>query len=120
MSDTHHAAKTYPPSPEMAANAHVDAATYDRMYKESMTDPDSFWREQAKRVDWIKPFSQVQDVDFTLGKVKINWYADGTLNVSANCVDRHLATRRKKPSTSPMVTCTRRSTKWPMCSRGWV
>ena len=93
MSDTHHAAKTYPPSPEMAANAHVDAATYDRMYKESMTDPDSFWREQAKRVDWIKPFSQVQDVDFTLGKVKINWYADGTLNVSANCVDRHLATR---------------------------
>jgi len=91
MSDD--AAKTYPPSAEMAANAHVNAERYAQMYQASMDDPDGFWREQAARVDWIKPFSQVQDVDFTLGNVHINWYADGSLNVSANCVDRHLETR---------------------------
>ena len=91
MSDTQ--AKTYPPSEDMAANAHVDAARYDAMYRASIEDPDGFWAEQGARVDWITPFTQVQDVDFTLGNVKINWYADGQLNVAANCVDRHLATR---------------------------
>ncbi|MEM7520771.1 MAG: acetate--CoA ligase [Pseudomonadota bacterium] len=91
MSET--AAKTYPPSDEMAAGAHVDAAGYEAMYAASIADPDAFWREQGARVDWIKPFTQVQDVDFTLGNVGINWYADGTLNVAANCIDRHLATR---------------------------
>ncbi|MBM1558293.1 acetate--CoA ligase [Sulfitobacter mediterraneus] len=91
MSDD--AAKTYPPSAEMAANAHVNAERYAQMYQASMDDPDGFWREQAARVDWIKPFSQVKDVDFTLGNVHINWYADGSLNVSANCVDRHLEAR---------------------------
>jgi len=84
---------TYPPSAELAAAAHVDAAKYDAMYAASISDPDSFWSEQAKRVDWIKPFTQVSDVDFTLGAVKINWFADGQLNVAANCIDRHLATR---------------------------
>ena len=91
MSDT--AAKTYPPSKEMAAGAHVDAAKYTAMYDASINDPEAFWGEQGKRIDWIKPFTQVKDVDFTLGNVHINWYADGELNVSANCIDRHLATR---------------------------
>ena len=91
MSDTD--AKTYPPSDEMAANAHVNAARYTEMYEASINDPESFWREQGARVDWIEPFSQVKDVDFALGNVKINWYADGQLNVAANCIDRHLATR---------------------------
>ena len=86
-------AKTYPPSAEMAATAHVDSAKYDAMYAASLRDPDGFWKEQAARVDWITPFTQVSDVDFTLGKVKINWYADGQLNVAANCIDRHLETR---------------------------
>ncbi|AXI47330.1 acetate--CoA ligase [Sulfitobacter sp. SK012] len=85
--------KTFSPPSEMAANAHVDAARYDTMYAASLADPDAFWREQAARVDWIKPFTTVSDVDFTLGNVKINWFADGTLNVSENCIDRHLATR---------------------------
>ncbi len=87
------AAKTYPPSKDMAARAHVDAETYQRMYDASLNDPDGFWRDQAKRVDWMKPFSQVKDVDFTLGNVHINWFADGELNVSTNCIDRHLETR---------------------------
>ncbi|MFT6022690.1 MAG: acetyl-CoA synthetase [Ascidiaceihabitans sp.] len=91
MSET--AAKTFPPSAEMAANAHVDAAKYDAMYAASIADPDAFWGEHGKRIDWIKPYTQVKDVSFDLGNVAINWYADGTLNVSANCIDRHLATR---------------------------
>ncbi|NEK24255.1 acetate--CoA ligase [Sulfitobacter sp. JBTF-M27] len=86
-------AKTYPPSDEMAADAHVNAARYTEMYEASINDPEGFWREQGARVDWMKPFSQVKDVDFTLGNVKINWYADGQLNVAANCIDRHLETR---------------------------
>ena len=84
---------TYAPSAETVARAHVDAAKYDQMYAASIADPEGFWSEQARRVDWIKPFSQVKDVDFTLGNVHINWFADGSLNVAANCIDRHLATR---------------------------
>ncbi len=91
MSDA--TAKTYPPSADMAARAHVDAQTYDKMYQASVTDTDGFWREQAQRIDWIKPFTQVRDVNFDLGSVSINWFADGELNVSANCIDRHLETR---------------------------
>ncbi|WP_088632740.1 acetate--CoA ligase [Phaeobacter sp. 22II1-1F12B] len=97
MSDTIQAEQTksttYPPSDDIVAKAHVDADKYDAMYKASVEDPDGFWREQAQRIDWIKPFSTVKDIDFTLGQVKINWFADGALNVSANCVDRHLETR---------------------------
>ncbi|MCL4105492.1 UNVERIFIED_CONTAM: hypothetical protein GTU68_055623 [Idotea baltica] len=63
------------------------------MYAASVADPEGFWREQGARIDWIKPFTKVKDVDFTLGNVGIKWYEDGTLNVAANCVDRHLATR---------------------------
>ena len=85
--------KTYPPSELMAATAHVDAAKYEEMYAESLNNPDGFWRSQGARVDWIKPFTEVQDVDFTLGQVKINWYVDGQLNVAANCIDRHLEAR---------------------------
>jgi len=89
MSET----KTFAPSAETVARAHVDAAKYDEMYAASIADPDGFWDAHGKRIDWIKPYTKVQDVDFTLGNVDINWYADGTLNVSANCIDRHLATR---------------------------
>ena len=91
MSETQ--SKTYPPSAEMAENANVDATKYDAMYAASIADPDAFWGEHGKRIDWIKPYTQVKDVDFTLGNVSINWYADGTLNVAANCIDRHLETR---------------------------
>ncbi|QIE45079.1 acetate--CoA ligase [Pseudohalocynthiibacter aestuariivivens] len=85
--------KTYPPSDAFAAYALIDAAKYEEMYAASITDPDAFWGEQGKRVDWIKPYSTVKDVNFDLGNVAINWYADGTLNVAANCIDRHLAER---------------------------
>ena len=84
---------TFPPSADMSKNAHVDSAKYDAMYAASIADPDAFWQEQGTRVDWIKPFTAVKNVDYNFDNVDIKWYADGTLNVAANCVDRHLATR---------------------------
>ncbi len=83
----------YAPSAALAASAHADRAKYDAMYKASVTDPDKFWAEQGKRIDWIKPYSIVKNTSFAPGNVSIKWFEDGTLNVSANCIDRHLATR---------------------------
>ena len=83
----------YPPSDAFTANAHADRATYDKMYAASIADPDAFWAEHGKRVDWIKPFTKVKDVNYGFGNVSIKWFEDGTLNVAANCIDRHLATR---------------------------
>jgi len=85
--------KLYPPSADMAANAHADKATYDAMYAASIADPEAFWAEHGKRIDWVTPFTKVKSADFSLGNVDIKWFEDGTLNVAANCVDRHLATR---------------------------
>jgi acetyl-CoA synthetase len=78
---------------DWAKNAWIDADAYKRLYKQSVEDPDGFWREQAKRIDWIKPFSKVRDVSFDANDVHIRWFYDGTLNVSANCLDRHLERR---------------------------
>ncbi len=85
--------KLYPPSAEMAAGAHADKATYEAMYAASIADPAAFWGEHGKRIDWIKPFTKVKSSNFDLGSVDIKWFEDGTLNISANCIDRHLATR---------------------------
>ncbi|GAA6207035.1 acetate--CoA ligase [Cognatishimia sp. WU-CL00825] len=86
--------QTFPPAADLAARAHVNAEKYTTMYAASLADPEGFWREQGQRIDWIKPFTQVKDVCYDFGNVDINWFADGTLNVSANCIDRHLETRR--------------------------
>ncbi|WP_299504755.1 acetate--CoA ligase [uncultured Roseobacter sp.] len=72
---------------------HVNAAQYASLYEASVADPAAFWAKQGERLDWIKPFTKVKDVDFTLGNVSIRWFEDGVLNVAANCIDRHLATR---------------------------
>ena len=77
---------------KLAADAWVDEAKYFKLYEESLADPDKFWGNEGKRVDWIKPYSKVKNTSFT-GKVSIKWYEDGTLNASYNCIDRHLATR---------------------------
>ncbi|WP_299352723.1 acetate--CoA ligase [uncultured Shimia sp.] len=84
---------TYPPSAEMVARAHADEAKYNEMYAASINDPEAFWGEHGKRVDWIKPFTKVKNTSFEPGKIDIKWFEDGTLNVSANCIDRHLETR---------------------------
>ncbi|TVP73230.1 MAG: acetate--CoA ligase [Rhodobacteraceae bacterium] len=83
----------YPASDAFIANAHVDAAKYDEMYAASISDPEGFWAENAKRIDWIKPFTKVKNASFAPGNIDIKWFEDGTLNVSANCIDRHIPTR---------------------------
>ena len=83
----------YPPAQEVVARAHVDAQAYERMYRDSVADPDAFWGREGKRLDWIKPYSTVRNTDFALGGVSIKWFEDGTLNVAQNCIDRHLETR---------------------------
>ena len=83
----------YPVTDEWAARAHADAARYADMYQQSIDDPEGFWREQAHRIDWIKPFTQVKDTSYDADDLHIRWFADGTLNASVNCLDRHLATR---------------------------
>jgi acetyl-CoA synthetase len=85
--------KLYPPSADFAAHAHIDKAKYDAMYAASVADPNAFWAEHGKRIDWIKPFSKVKNTTFAYPDVSIKWFEDGELNVSANCIDRHLATR---------------------------
>mgnify|MGYP001793045288 CR=1 FL=1 len=80
------------PTPEFSKKAHVDAETYREMYAASLSDPDAFWAEQAKRVDWISPPSKISDISYAHPDISINWYEDGILNVSANCIDRHLPT----------------------------
>lgn len=85
--------KIYDVPADWAKRAYVDAAKYKDMYAASVADPNAFWAEQAKRVDWIKPFTKVKNTSYAPGKVSIKWYEDGVLNVSYNCVDRHLQKR---------------------------
>ncbi|WP_395825996.1 acetate--CoA ligase [Elstera sp.] len=81
------------PVPEaIAAKAQVTEASYRSLYERSVKDPDGFWREYGQNITWMKPFTEVRDVDFS-DNARIRWFGDGTLNVSANCLDRHLATR---------------------------
>jgi acetyl-CoA synthetase len=93
MSQPVQAATLYPASDAFIADAHVNAAQYEAMYDASVADPVAFWAEQGKRIDWIRPYTKVKDTNFTLGQVAIKWFQDGQLNVSANCVDRHMTTR---------------------------
>ena len=85
--------KIYAVPPEWSARAYADDAKYKAMYKHSIDDPAGFWGEHGKRLDWIKPYTKVKNTTYGPPDVSIKWYEDGTLNVSANCIDRHLATR---------------------------
>ncbi|RDC71978.1 acetyl-coenzyme A synthetase, partial [Rhodovulum sp. 12E13] len=96
MPDTKTETAIYPPSTTFAASSHVGSAAYEELYAASVADPEGFWAEQGKRVDWIKPFTRVKRTSFEPGQVDIRWFEDGTLNVCANCVDRHLATRAEQ------------------------
>ena len=87
------AEKIYPVPAEWAKRAWVDDAKYNSMYAASVADPDAFWGEHGRRIDWIKPFTKVKNVSYAPGAVSIKWFEDGVLNVSSNCVDRHLAKR---------------------------
>ncbi|MGB5224074.1 MAG: acetate--CoA ligase [Arenicellales bacterium] len=84
--------KIYPVPEEFAKNAHITSEMYEAMYKRSIEDPDGFWADQANEfLDWMKPWGKVQEFDFTKGDIR--WFEGGKLNVSYNCLDRHLETR---------------------------
>ncbi|MFO1120180.1 MAG: acetate--CoA ligase [Rhodospirillales bacterium] len=83
----------FPVSDAAAKTAWIDNDKYLAWYKRSIDDPEGFWGEHGKRLDWIKPYTKVKDVSFQAPNVHIKWFHDGTLNVSANCLDRHLAKR---------------------------
>jgi acetyl-CoA synthetase len=89
MSEAH----VFPVQDAIAKSAHVDSAKYTEMYERSIADPEGFWGEHGRRIDWIKPYSQVKDVSYDPHDVHIRWFHDGTLNVAANCLDRHLEKR---------------------------
>ena len=85
--------KLHPVSPEWAASAWIDKKAYRSLYDRSISDPNGFWGEVGRRIDWVKPYTRVKNTSFDPHNVSIKWFEDGTLNVSANCIDRHLATR---------------------------
>lgn len=89
MSDIH----VYPVNQDIAKNAHADEDKYREMYQQSVINPEGFWREHGQIVDWMTPYTKVKNTSFDTGHVDIKWFEDGELNVSANCIDRHLATR---------------------------
>jgi acetyl-CoA synthetase len=88
----------YPVNATYKDNAHITDKDYQRLYQQSINDPERFWAEQAKRISWIKPFSEVKDVSFGKENLHIRWFADGTLNACVNCVDRHLADKANQPA----------------------
>ncbi|MEM9341684.1 MAG: AMP-binding protein, partial [Pseudomonadota bacterium] len=77
----------------MSEAAHVKPADYEAKYAASVADPEAFWAEEGKRLDWIKPYTKVKNTSFAYDDVSIKWFEDGTLNVSSNCIDRHLVER---------------------------
>ena len=83
----------YPVPETWAKDALIDDARYQAMYAQSLADPETFWRGEAKRLDWIKPFTKVSTTSFHEADFGIRWFEDGTLNLAANCLDRHLAER---------------------------
>jgi acetyl-CoA synthetase len=85
--------KIYDVPADWRKRAYADDAKYQEMYARSIKDPNGFWAEQAKRIDWIKPFSKVKNTSYDPHNVSIKWFEDGTLNACYNCVDRHLAKR---------------------------
>jgi acetyl-CoA synthetase len=88
--------KLYPVPAEVAAKARIGAAEYEKLYTESVNDSEGFWRRIGQRLDWIKPYTKVRDVSFDAKDLHIRWFYDGELNLSANCLDRHLQTRGDK------------------------
>src|SRR5439155_749331 len=85
--------KLYEVPAEWKRRAFIDAAKYRDMYARSIQDPDGFWGDIGKRIDWFKPYSKVKNSSFDLHRVSIKWYEDGVTNVAHNCIDRHLAKR---------------------------
>ncbi len=93
MSDTN---KIYPVPKDFAATSKLTPTSYESIYSASIFDPEAFWGEQGLRLDWMVPYSKVKNVSWDKSNLSVKWYEDGVLNVTANCIDRHLKTRGDK------------------------
>jgi acetyl-CoA synthetase len=120
--------KIYPVPGALAERAWIDRARYEAMYQASVEDPERFWREQAGRLEWMEPFTTVKDVSYRREDLRIRWFADGKLNASVNCLDRHhaagcartaLIVRGVEPS-SPLGTLVPKSRLCPRPNCEWV
>lgn len=90
--------KIYPVPEAFAKAANLTPEAYKAMYEASLADPEAFWGEQGLRLDWMKPYTLVRDVSWQAEDLHVRWYSDGVLNVTVNCIDRHLADRADKPA----------------------
>ena len=88
----------YPTPKKFAQHANLTPQSYASMYAASIEDPDAFWGEMGQRLDWMRPYTKVKNVSWDKSNLSVKWYEDGILNVSANCIDRHLKTRGDKPA----------------------
>jgi len=86
----------YKTKKEWISKAIVNKSQYEKKYKESIDDNDSFWKKEGKRIAWIKPYTKIKDIKYSKSDVKIKWFYNGTLNASANCIDRHLKKNKDK------------------------
>jgi len=77
-------------------HAYVNKKAYEKKYGTSIKDNENFWRKEGKRITWIKPYTKIKDINYSKTDVKIKWYYDGTLNASANCIDRHLKNKKNR------------------------
>ena len=82
--------------PEWVKASLANKSKYQQKYSQSIKSNDDFWRKEGKRITWIKPYKKIKDVKYSTKEVKIKWYQDGTLNASANCIDRHLKDKKDK------------------------
>lgn len=110
----------------------INPQQYEAMYQQSINVPDTFWGEQGKILDWIKPYQKVKNTSFAPGNVSIKWYEDGTLNLAANCLDRHLqetaiappssgkATTPARANISAIKSCTATSAASPIPCSSWA
>ena len=101
----------HPIAASVAERCLINPEQYQSDYQLSVTDPDAYWGKQGKILDWIKPYQKVKNTSFAPGNVSIKWYEDGTLNLAANCLDRHLAERGDQLSLIHISEPTR-----PVCS----
>ena len=82
--------------PEWIKSSLANKSKYQQKYSQSIKSNDEFWRKEGKRITWIKPYKKIKDVKYSTKEVKIKWFEDGTLNASANCIDRHLKDKKDK------------------------
>ena len=83
-------------SKNWSKEAYINKNQYEKKYKLSIKENENFWRKEGKRITWIKPYTKTKDVKYSKQEVNIKWYYDGTLNASANCIDRHLSKKGNK------------------------